>query len=62
MHYIIEFTISDKLFLDMLLLNIRGKSIKFASKLKRDDNKKEKDLITDIQTLENNPSLSHATD
>ena len=59
---LIQFTISDKLFLDMLLLNIRGKSIKFASQLKRDDNEKEKVLISDIQTLENNPSLSQLTE
>ena len=49
----ISFTITDESFLEMLLLRIRGETIKFSSHLKRKQNQKEKYLIADIAHLEN---------
>ena len=58
----IQFTISDKLFLEMLLLKIRQETIKFASQQKKKINNQETKLISEIQTLENDLSLIHLTD
>lgn len=48
----IEFTISDQLFLDVLLMNIRSKTMEFSSKKKKNNNMEESKLEEDIQILE----------
>ena len=48
----IQFTISDTMFLEMLLSNIRGYSIRFSSRAKRHQNDQEKDLQEAIANLE----------
>ena len=48
----IQFVISDQLFLDVLLMKIRSKTISYAAMKKRLDEKKEKDLENSIQSLE----------
>ena len=58
----IQFTISEKLFLEMLLLELRQTTIQFASKKKKEENKREKTLISEIQALENNDSLAQLTE
>ena len=58
----IQFTISDSLFLDTLLMTIRGKTIRFSSKLKKQQNTKETDLVHEIENLEKDPNLSQLTD
>lgn len=50
----IQFTISDQLFLDVLLMEIRGKSISFASFKNKERDNREKDIIKTIAGLENN--------
>ena len=59
---LVKFTISDRLFLEMLLLKIRQETIHFASQCKKSMNKQEKELIIEIQKLENDSSLSQLTD
>ena len=60
----IQFTISDSLFLEMLLLTIRGNSIRFSSKLKKANNNREHELIKEIEKLESkeNPDNSELID
>ena len=48
----IQFVISDQLFLDVLLMKIRPKTISYAAMKKRLDENKEKDLENSIQSLE----------
>ena len=48
----IEMTIDHDLFLEMLLLQIRGETIKFATAQKSKMSKVEKQLISDIEILE----------
>ena len=48
----IQFVISNQLFLDVLLMKIRSKTISYAAMKKRLDEKKEKDLENSIQSLE----------
>ena len=48
----IQFTISDQLFLDVLLMKIRSKTIAYASMKKRKSTEKENQLEVDIQHLE----------
>jgi hypothetical protein len=50
----IFFTINDQLFLETLLLKIRGKTISYASFIKKKERREEKDLIESINTLEEN--------
>ena len=50
----LQLTISDQTFLEMLLLSIRGRTIKFSSKQKNNDNKREAQLMNEIEDLENN--------
>ena len=50
----IQFTINDQLFLETLLMEIRGKTISFSSFTKKRNNEKEKNLISEINTLEEN--------
>ena len=54
----IQFTIPVSLFLDILLMTIHGKTIRFSSKLKKHQNTKETELIREIGTLEKDPNLS----
>ena len=52
---LINFTISDSHFLEVLLLQIRGETIKFAAALKKKNLKMENELIKEIEFLENQP-------
>ena len=54
----IQFTINDQLFLETLLMEIRGKSISFSSHIKKQTEKREKELTEKIKTLESNLSES----
>jgi len=58
----IQFTIDDELFLEVLLLRIRGETIKFSANLKKNKNAKEKKLISDIKQIEESDSLQQLTD
>ena len=58
----IQFTIEDELFLEMLLLRIRGETIKFSSEIKKNSIKREKTLISDIKLIEENETLMQITD
>ena len=49
----IIFTIDDDLFLEMVFLKIRGETIKFSSFKKKNDRKLEKQLLEDIEQIEN---------
>ena len=55
----IEFTISDQLFLDVLLLKIREKSIQFSSQKKKKIEEKEKTLKDIISKLEGKEILDN---
>ena len=55
---LLSFTIKDNMFLEMLLLRIRGETIKISSRLKKKENEREKSLINEIQILEENSNLS----
>ena len=58
----IHLRIPDDLFLEMLILRMRGESVKFSSIKKRNENIKEKKLISEIQALEkNNDSIKQET-
>ena len=48
----IQFTISDSLYLEVLLSKIRGETVKFSSNLKKTANDKERTIIKDIEILE----------
>ena len=50
----IQFNINDQLFLDVLLMELRGQSISYASFKNKQRNNLEKDLINKITYLENN--------
>ena len=50
----IQFVINDQLFLETLLMELRGKSISFSSYKKKAADKKEKELISNIESLESN--------
>ena len=54
----ITFTINSSNFLEMLLLRIRGETIKYATYRKRQDNELENRLKSEIQALENNSPTS----
>ena len=49
----INFTVNDGQFLELLLLWIRGETIKFASYRKKEENKLENRLKDEINLLEN---------
>jgi hypothetical protein len=53
----VQFTISDQLFLDTLLMKIRSKSISYATMKKRKSMEKEKELETTIENFENKEYL-----
>ena len=48
----ISLILDDEMFLEVLLLRIRGETIKFASHLKKEIHKNEKQLLKDIEILE----------
>ena len=50
----LQFTINDQLFLETLLMEIRGKSISYSCFKKKETEKIEKQLIEDISILESN--------
>ena len=50
----IQFNINDQLFLDVLLMELRGQSISYANFKNKQRNNLEKDLINKITYLENN--------
>ena len=52
----IQLSINDSQFLEVLLLKLRGETIKYASGLKKRQHNEEKQLISEIQTLERNAS------
>ena len=52
----IKFTITDKIFLETLLLKLRGESIKFASKIKKERQTKEVLFTAEIEQLEKSES------
>lgn len=54
----INFTINDQLFLETLLLIIRGETIQFSSRKKKEKIKEEKQLEEDIKVMENNLNLN----
>ena len=49
----IKFSISDQLYMEVLLMKIRGKTISYASFKKKETNKLEDNLNTEINKLEN---------
>ena len=55
----IQFLINDQLFLETLLMELRGKSISFSSYKKKASEKKEKELISSIEYLEGNLSSAN---
>ena len=50
----IQFTINDQLFLEVLLMELRGISISYSSYKHKEQNKRENELIERITSLENN--------
>lgn len=58
----IKMKISYKLFLETILMQIRGKTIKFAAHLKKQEREQEKQLITDIENIENSTNLLQLSD
>ena len=57
----IDFQINDQLFLEVLLMEIRGKTISYSSYLKKENAKEEKKLTEEIETLENIENLDFDT-
>ena len=55
----IQFVINDQLFLETLLMELRGKSISFSSYKKKIEEQKEKKIISNIETLESNMSSAN---
>ena len=55
----IAFTINDQLFFEMILLEIRGKTIAYSTNKKKEDSKLEKDLLEEIKNLEQIVSEDH---
>ena len=49
----IDLTVSDSLFLETLLMEVRGKTISFASYKKKERNKLQNELEKEINALEN---------
>ena len=55
----IMFTVDNETFLEVLILRIRGETIKFASCLKKQTDIKEKELPKDIEYLESRTNTSN---
>ena len=58
-HKDLNITINDQLFFKVLLMEIRGKTISYASFLKKQENKEEEKLLKDIQQLQSEPIIDH---
>ena len=58
----IQFTIPDNLFLETLMMQIRGITIKFSSILKKNCDQTEKILISDINNIENSSDIEQNLD
>ena len=54
----IKLTVSEQIFFEVLLMNIRGKTISYSSHKKKQRDKKEHDLINEISKLEENEELN----
>ena len=54
----LQFLINDQLFFEVLLLEIRGKTIAYASYKKKQNEKEEKELQIDISQMENKTNLT----
>ena len=54
----LNLTINDQLFFEMLLMEIRGKTISYASFKKKQGDQKEKQILKDIEKLEENEELN----
>ena len=52
-----KFVITDDFFLEMLLVRIRGGTIKFASKLNKERKAKDAAIIAEIESMESNKPL-----
>ena len=50
---LLEFTISDQLFLAMILMEIRGKTISYSAYKRKQKQERENNFIKDIENLEN---------
>lgn len=57
-HNNLQFTISDQLFLEMLLIEIRGKTISYAAYKKKQKNLREEQLQEEIKELEESDVLN----
>ena len=55
----IQFSVNDQLFLETILVEIRGKTISFASYKKRQRNNREANLMNDISELEKGEYLEN---
>ena len=55
----VQFTINDQLFLETVLMEIKGKSISYSSYKKTETEKREKELISKIKLLEANLSQTN---
>ena len=55
----IQFTINDNIFLECLFMKIRGESVKFASRLKKNLTLEEDNLKSEIETLEGHSVLGN---
>ena len=58
----IQFTIDDDTFLEALILQIRGETIKYSSKFKREQNLKENQLLKDIEDLQSSNNARTSSD
>ena len=58
----VQFMINDQLFLETLLMEIRGKSISYSSYKKKKKEKSEKELISKIKLLEANLSQTNTNE
>ncbi len=55
----LTFTINDQLLFEMFLMEIRGKTISYATFKKRQTDRRETDLLNRISNLENEQTLNH---
>lgn len=53
----LQFTISDQLFLEVLLMEIRGKTISYSSYVKKQKVLREETLYNEIKKLEEEPNI-----
>ena len=58
----INFTITDSQFLEVLLLQIRGETMKFSATLKKNTCQKEKTLLKEIEFLENKVNVDNQSE